>query len=64
MAFLQPLTDQNSPTPSPCCAFSKPEVAEEAVLHVGLPDPRLLTDAAMRERVRAWQKENHETRMR
>ena len=25
MAFLQPLTDQNSPTPSPCCAFSGPE---------------------------------------
>jgi hypothetical protein len=26
---------QPNPTPSPGCAFSGPEVAEEAVLHVG-----------------------------
>jgi hypothetical protein len=26
---------QHNPTPSPGCAFSGPEVAEEAVLHVG-----------------------------
>ena len=35
MAFLQPLTANTTPHPALCCVFSEPEVAEEAVLHVG-----------------------------